>query len=442
MTRNDANDRAATDSALTSSDTTYDLMILGAGMAGMAAALYASSRGLKTALAGSVGGIDFSTGLIDLMAVHPVAQGRTWENPWDAIKAVCKDEPEHPYARIRPEMIKQAVDDFTTFLLQAGLPYAGNDNTNTRLLSPAGTIKRTYRVPRSMWNGALMLEEKAPCLLADFKNLKGFSTRQIVEMRKHELPHLRDVLLSFPGFKGELYTEHMAMAVSRPGTLEALVESLAPHVGDAAYVGFPAALGLYGAGDVQARLEEMLGVRIFEIPTMPPSVAGLRLRAVFEQELPRRGVALFSQKLVQGVENGRDGTFRFHLAGVAGEDKEATVGAKAAVLATGRFFGKGLAADRIGVRETVFNLPVAQPKDRGEWHRQDFYDPKGHPLNRVGVEVDASFRPLDDNGRPFKENLFAAGSILAHQDWMRMKCGAGLAAATAYAAVAEIVQNR
>jgi glycerol-3-phosphate dehydrogenase subunit B len=31
--------------------------------------------------------------------------------------------------------------------------------------------------------------------------------------------------------------------------------------------------------------------------------------------------------------------------------------------------------------------------------------------------------------------LFAAGSILAHQDWMRMKCGSGLAIATAYAAV-------
>jgi hypothetical protein len=31
--------------------------------------------------------------------------------------------------------------------------------------------------------------------------------------------------------------------------------------------------------------------------------------------------------------------------------------------------------------------------------------------------------------------LFAAGSILAHQDWMRMKCGSGLALSTAYAAV-------
>ena len=33
------------------------------------------------------------------------------------------------------------------------------------------------------------------------------------------------------------------------------------------------------------------------------------------------------------------------------------------------------------------------------------------------------------------ENVFAAGSVLAHQDWIRTKSGAGLAIATAYGAV-------
>jgi glycerol-3-phosphate dehydrogenase subunit B len=33
------------------------------------------------------------------------------------------------------------------------------------------------------------------------------------------------------------------------------------------------------------------------------------------------------------------------------------------------------------------------------------------------------------------ENLFAAGAILAHQDWIRSKSGTGLAVATAFGAV-------
>jgi glycerol-3-phosphate dehydrogenase subunit B len=36
--------------------------------------------------------------------------------------------------------------------------------------------------------------------------------------------------------------------------------------------------------------------------------------------------------------------------------------------------------------------------------------------------------------------LFAIGSILAHQDWIRMKCGSGLAIATAYGAVKALLK--
>jgi len=48
---------------------------------------------------------------------------------------------------------------------------------------------------------------------------------------------------------------------------------------------------------------------------------------------------------------------------------------------------------------------------------------------------------LDRHGQTAFENLFAAGSILAHQDWMRMKCGSGLAIATAYAAVRSLLKK-
>lgn len=78
---------------------------------------------------------------------------------------------------------------------------------------------------------------------------------------------------------------------------------------------------------------------------------------------------------------------------------------------------------------------MSQPDDRTQWHQKDFFDPHGHQINQAGLEVNASFRPLDKSGQPAFDNLFAAGSILAHQEWMRQKCGAGLAIATAYAAV-------
>jgi glycerol-3-phosphate dehydrogenase subunit B len=62
-------------------------------------------------------------------------------------------------------------------------------------------------------------------------------------------------------------------------------------------------------------------------------------------------------------------------------------------------------------------------------------------VNQAGLEIDDQFRPVDDSGQVIHGNLHAVGSILAHQDWKRMKCGAGLAVATAFGAVEAFCQE-
>ena len=116
------------------------------------------------------------------------------------------------------------------------------------------------------------------------------------------------------------------------------------------------------------------------------------------------------------------------------------ISARAVVLATGRFSGHGLTADRQSVRESILGLPVQQPGGRDAWHQDDFLDPAGHAINRAGLRTDEVWRPLDATGKPAWKSLFAIGSILADQDWMRAKCGSGLAIATAWAAIEQVAQ--
>jgi glycerol-3-phosphate dehydrogenase subunit B len=170
---------------------------------------------------------------------------------------------------------------------------------------------------------------------------------------------------------------------------------------------------------------------------MPPAVPGLRLKELFEAHLPEKGVRLLYQKRVRNVlwENN---TFVLEI----GDASDAyTLRAKGIILASGRFIGKGLSADRNRIRESLFDLPVFQPEERAKWHRYHFLDPAGHLINQAGIDIDTRFRPLDASGKPAFQNLFAAGSILAHQDWIRMKCGSGLAIATAYAAVQNFLKQ-
>jgi glycerol-3-phosphate dehydrogenase subunit B len=417
-----------------------ELLVIGSGIAGMAAALFAANRGIDTLQVGVTGGINYATGLIDLMGVHPIADGRSWDNPWLAIEDLSKDQPDHPYARLEPLLIRRALKEFIEFLEDAGQPYHCQDNRNIQVITPAGTLKTTYALPLAMANGARALEEQAPSLLVDFAGLKGFSARQVAEMLKERWPRLSCRRIRFPRILDDAYAEHYARALEVPSNREQLAERVRPFLKGMCMVGFPAMLGVYRVGEILADMQRLLDVDVFELPTMPPAATGLRLREAFENHLPAKGVkTLYQQRVLPAACPGEKEFFRFQ---VGSQDPPLTVEARAVVLASGRFFGQGLKAGRDSVRETVFDLPVEQPEGREHWHRKDFFDPRGHALNQCGLVTDRQFRPTDGKGRPRHAHLYAAGSILAHQDWVRQKCGSGLAIATAMAAVCAYADSR
>jgi glycerol-3-phosphate dehydrogenase subunit B len=409
-------------------------------MAGMAATLFAVNRDLSVAQVGSTSEIGFASGLFDLMGVHPIGEGRRWDDPWDGIEAVVKDIPDHPYVRLNSEEIQAAFEELLIFLEDAGLAYSRHLNRNVSVVTPLGTIKTTHCVPRTMWGGVTALEQKPSCLLVDFNGLKGFSAGLIAETLRDEWPGLHTVRISFPGtgHTGEVLPEHMANFLVISRNREKLAHLIRPYVKDAQTVGMPAILGLYKSREVAAELTELIGVPVFEMPTMPPSIPGLRLKEAFERGLREKRPYYFSQLKVSEAKQQADEEFKLSLGRTAAGQ---TILSKGVILATGRFIGGGLSAGRKHIRETVFNLPVSQPETRDRWHREDFLDRQGHLINQAGLETDDHFRPLDKNGRPVFINLFAAGSILAHQDWKRMKCGVGLAVATAFGAVKGFIET-
>jgi glycerol-3-phosphate dehydrogenase subunit B len=416
-----------------------DICIIGAGLAGLAASLFAVNRGMSCVEVGQVGEINFATGFLDLLGVHPAGEKKTWTDPWEGLDALVRDIPEHPYARLPKEDIRTAFEEILTFLADGGLPYVRRMNQNSAVLTSLGTRKPTYCVPRTMWKGVEAMEKKPACLLVDFRGLKGFSARQIAAALQRDWPDLRTARVSFPDTDhlNEVFTEHMAGALILPRHREKLAQMLQPHIKGAQIVGLPATLGLYRTEEVVADLEEMIGVPLFEIPTIPPSISGLRLKEVFERGLRAKGVQYFSQNRALEVRPQSDHFFEIQIGRT---NAEQTVRSRGIILASGRFIGGGLHADRRRIRETVFDLPVYQPGDRTDWHRRDLLDTRGHLVNRAGVEIDDAFRPLNSSRQPAFETLFAAGSLLAHNDWKRLKCGAGVAIASAFGAVKSFMQ--
>ncbi len=405
-------------------------------MAGVAAALFAARRGIDTAQVGRTGETLYASGLFDL---YGVSHSRALvDDPWQGLRQLKQDHPEHPFSRLRIDQIRTAMDQLTSFMGDIGQPYMGYPDKNARLITPIGSIKRTFRVPASMWAGVRALEEKAAGLIVDIRGLRGFSANQMVSTLAPGWPNLRAATIDLPRESrlGPKYAEHIARGLEVPAARRELADAIGPHLGAAAVVGLPAILGMQDPAGVCQDIEKYLGRPVFEIPTMPPAVAGVRLKESFDTHLPRLGIKTYFHHTVSAVRRRSDGRFSVEIGQTT---PDTTILADAVLLATGRFLGKGLAADRRGIRETLMDLPLRQPDNRSGWHRESFLDPRGHAINLAGLEVDDRFRPVTPAGQLIDAHLFAAGTILAHQDWVRTKSGTGLAVATAYGAIEGLV---
>jgi glycerol-3-phosphate dehydrogenase subunit B len=120
----------------------------------------------------------------------------------------------------------------------------------------------------------------------------------------HSNTGLDHATISFPGsaHQGEVYLEPMARSLVIPQTRKALADILRPLLNSARFLGLPAVFGIRDAHSILADIEKLVGVPIFEIPTMPPSIPGLRIKETFESNLPAKNVRRFFQKRVMGVQ--------------------------------------------------------------------------------------------------------------------------------------------
>ncbi len=408
-----------------------DVIVIGRGLAGMAAAARTSMLGLDTVQAGSASSFFLHSGLMDLLGVYPIEKRQVLTEPESGLYRLIADIPRHPYASIGVLNIVKNVGIIGDLLKEAGLTYQTKTCQNQLILTAAGTFKPSFLVPQTMAAGNRQSLGGKKVLIVGFKGLKGFSARQVADRIGPICHKTTAFTLHIPGHTGEWTPLKLAAGFEKDDLIDILAENLLlQNVTSFDRIGFPAVLGLQQCENIIKILEQRLGCPCFEIPGLPPSIPGLRLRNAFEKMLSHRHVKVLNNVTIRfDAWNNK----RFELT-AHHQNIQRRIEAKAVILATGRFQGKGLYADRESIRETVFNLPVSQPERRAQWYEQDFFSPGGHRINQAGIQTNIKFQPLDENGQAKYDFLFAAGSVLAHNDWIRLKSGSGVACASAVAA--------
>jgi glycerol-3-phosphate dehydrogenase subunit B len=431
-------DRASSsDARLRLADVSYDTVVIGAGLAGLTAALRLAEAGQRVAvLAKGVGATHLAPPTIDVLgyAGGPVA------SPVQALPEFAAANPEHPYRQLSSKLLRESLDWFKARLGDQG--YRGGLDENFFVPTAIGAAKPTALLPETMAAGDL--RQGGRFVFVGLRGLKDFFPAYVADnVARAPLPGgasvtTRVVELAPPlGEARDVSPVGFARRFERADFRESVLTELGRNLVPGEIVGFPAVLGLGGAPEVWRELESRLGHSVFEVPTLPPSVPGIRVYETMTSALRRQGARLVIGSTAAGGEtnNGRLDGVVAHTAG-----RPLTYRARSFVLATGGFASAGLELDSSGkVREPVFDLPVAGLPGQNEPRFASGYFHE-HALSRAGVAVDESRRPVDREGGPVYENLHAAGATLAGAVPWRESSGNGLSLASGYAAASAILE--
>jgi len=415
-----------------------DVVVIGTGLSGLTAALRLAEGGLRTVLvAQGVGATHLAPANIDVLGYAPDLV----ERPAEALPTFAARHADHPYARISVETVAASL----AWLCERapGLGYSGSLDENLMVPTAVGVTKPTALVPEAMaagdvraggrfvFVGLRALKDFYPAYLADNLSRLKVPSGAIVEARA--------VQLSDPGREADVNPLGYARLFEEPDFRKAVATELLPRLEPGEVVGFPSVLGLDQHRAAWQELQDLLGRSVFEVPTLPPSVPGIRLFRALREAFRRAGGRLVLGPTAIGAETGDGLVNALVVRGAA--NRPTSYPARWFVLATGGFAAGAILLDSYGdVRETVFELPVAgaPPADRPRFLPGYFDD---HPMARAGLTVDQRLRPVGAEGHPVFGNVFAVGAVLGGAEPWREQSGNGLALATGFAAASKILEE-
>ncbi len=417
----------------------YDTVIIGAGLAGMSLACQLARANQKVlVVAKGLGALLLSSGAIDVLGFDPPDSLEPVKNPLGQLDAFLAHRPDHPYRFVGRATLEAGLKTFLQLVNNGAAEYQGSPGKNWLLPSAAGAVHPTCLAPTSLVNGDL--SQGGRMFIVGFKELRDFYPNLISQNLNAQNLGVESAALIIDApapvtGKVNITPIEMARAFEDGNFRHRLVNTLKGKIEKYDRVGFPAVLGLARHTEVLDDLERLLGKRVFEISTLPPSVPGRRLFDALKQTyLQANGTLIVGPEVTDGtIENGRVTQIRFESV-----NSYKAVRADNFVLATGGTFGGGIETGLGGkVWEPIFGLPVVAETDRHKWYAPEFITPAGQPITYAGVKVNQNLTPADSPA----ENLYIAGATIVGSNWISGRTGNGVAIATAAMIAKQIGQQ-
>lgn len=423
----------------------FDTVIIGGGLAGLTCGILLQQQGQRCAIINNgQAAIDFSSGSMDLLSQLP--SGEIVANFAQAFPKLQQQLPQHPYSVLGQARVLEKAQQFEQLAASLKLDLVGSAAHNHYRVTPLGGLRATWLSPNSVPTVAFTAPQfdhskiavlgiegyhdfQPEMLVANLKQLKPFHHCELVTGYLH-IPEL-DLLRTNAR---EFRSVNIAQLLEHKLAFNDLVKEIQDAAKGASAVFLPACFGL----DSQTffdTLRQATGLALFELPTLPPSLLGIRqhkqLRHRFEQ--------------LGGLMMNGDRALKAEFAGnrvscvYTQLHQEEAISARHFVLAAGSFFSNGLVAEFERVFEPLFHADICGMGDfeqhtRATWTNNRFAAPQ--PYQSAGVIIDENCK-VRKNG-DFIDNLYAVGNVIGGFDGLALGCGSGVAVVTALSVAEQI----
>jgi glycerol-3-phosphate dehydrogenase subunit B len=397
----------------------YDAIVIGAGTAGLVAGARLAEGGARVCvLAKGVGSTHLAPATIDVLGYAPDRV----VSPSGAMPDFVSSHPDHPYAALGIDAVAEAARWFHARVESGpllGYRYLGDVDRNYLLPTAVGALRPSAIVSETMAAGDSAALDRV-CVVGT-RALRDFHAALCASNLSRVGIAARSVDVEIEVDKADQNTLGLARRFDDPAWRAAFAARLALKLQADERVGLPAMLGLRDPSGVLTDLQHRLGRPVFEIPSLPPSVPGMRLYEILRSTLRSAGGRLVLGAEVASCE--RDGS-RVTSVSTRAAGHDARYAAPWFVLAAGGFNSGAVELDSSWVtHDRVLGLPLrglpapGEPRFVGDYLAEQ-------PMSRVGVAVDSELRAEG------AENVVVAGAALPGAVPWREGSGEGIALAS------------
>lgn len=397
-----------------------DVIILGAELDGLIAAMRLVESGYSVRIF-SNGASSLSYTPDGIRVLGHTDLGTTITNPFSHISDL---KAAHPYQKIGKNQLKLALDWYCDTHEKLHQKMVANGE-NQLAISAAGLASNIYAVGEHQATLGKIQEKNVAVI--KFVGHRDSPTDLLADGLRKQNIETTIVELKPPG----LIFENAALARS----FDAMdlndayfedVRNVIPK--NTEVVIFPAVLGLHKFQRTMSNAQRVIGLPCLEVPTLPPSIPGLRLENTIRAQLKNSGVTF--QTGTYPTNCSIDTNKTVSLLDDSGRCYQASV----AIISSGGVLMGGLEVDSHGiVHETAFGLDVFQSQPLVA----DGVFESLNALHTAGVEIDSLLRPKTKGSYQY-HNLFVTGRSLAHWDPGQESSADGVCIATGWAAAENV----